>query len=1175
MTANQPTCPRHLTANAFTRTVTLQWLEHAAGGGGTAYADGATYSFSADITLYAQWTALPNHTVTFNANGGTGTMAAQTQRAHGPDGQCLYPHGYSFSGWNTAANGSGTAYANGATYSFSADITLFAQWTVTLHYLIVTSAATPSNATPNIGNTITVPVNINISGAMLGSYTASLDWDPAILSYQSYSGAPPTGFAGSVNTGNTATGHIAFNGANASGASGNIVVISITFNVVGSGTSALNLEYSAMAAASTFDDLKPYLTVTDGQVVVPGASSHTVTFNANGGTGTMAAQTASAPTALTANAYTRTGYTFSGWNTAANGSGSAYANGATYSFAADLLLYAQWTTSPSHTVTFNANGGTGTMAAQTASAPTALTANAYTRTGYTFSGWNTAANGSGTAYANGATYSFSADITLFAQWTATADPNVTSAATPSNATPNIGNTITVPININISGAALGSYTGTLEWNPDILAYQSYSGAPPTGFAGSVNTNDTDDGKITFNGANASGATGNTIVITVTFSVVGSGTSALDLNYSAMAAASTFVNLLPDLTITDGQVVVPAGASHTVTFSANGGTGTMTAQTANVPTALKTNTFTRTGYSFTGWNTAANGTGTAYANGATYSFAADLTLYAQWTALTNHTVTFSANGGTGTMTAQTANVPTALKTNTFTRTGYSFSGWNTAANGSGTAYANGATYSFAADLTLYAQWTALPNHTVTFNANGGSGTMTAQTANVPTALKANTFTRTGYTFSSWNTQANGNGTSYTDGATYSFSTNITLYAQWTALANHTVSFNANGGSGTMTAQTANVPTALKANTFTRTGYTFGNWNTQANGGGMSYAEGATYSFAADITLYAQWIAIPNHTVTFNANGGTGTMTSQSANVPTALKTNTFTRSGYSFGGWNTAAGGGGTAYTDGGTYSFAADITLFAQWTALPNHTVTFNANGGTGTMSAQSANVPTALTLNAFTRANYLFNGWNTALDGSGSAYANGAIYSFATDLTLYAQWASIIVTSAATPSNPAPRVGDTITVPINIDINGAALGSYTGTLDWDPAYLEYQSYTGAPPAGFTGNVNDGSAAAGHIAFNGANASGATGNTIVLTITFAVLDSGSYGLDLEYSAMAAASTFVDLLPYLTIIDGEIVIPTEPDFTVNFEFQWWNRNDGPADCECAHSFDGERLHPRRL
>jgi uncharacterized repeat protein (TIGR02543 family) len=211
-----------------------------------------------------------------------------------------------------------------------------------------------------------------------------------------------------------------------------------------------------------------------------------------------------------------------------------------------------------------------------------------------------------------------------------------------------------------------------------------------------------------------------------------------------------------------------------------------------------------------------------------------------------------------MTAQTANVPTALTLNTFTRTGYSFSGWNTAANGSGTNYANGASYPFTADVTLYAKWSALPNpnHTVTFNSNGGTGSMTPQTANVPTALTTNAFTRTGYSFSEWNTLANGTGTSYANGASYPFTADVTLYAQWTALPNHTVTFNANLGTGTMTPQTANVPTALTANAFTRAGYSFSGWNTAAGGGGTAYANGAIYPFAADATLYAQWTALPN-------------------------------------------------------------------------------------------------------------------------------------------------------------------------------------------------------------------------------------------------------------------------------------------------------------------------------
>jgi uncharacterized repeat protein (TIGR02543 family) len=60
----------------------------------------------------------------------------------------------------------------------------------------------------------------------------------------------------------------------------------------------------------------------------------------------MAAETDNVPTALTLNAFTRTGYTFNDWNTAAGGTGTSYANGATYPFTASVTLYAQWTTSP-------------------------------------------------------------------------------------------------------------------------------------------------------------------------------------------------------------------------------------------------------------------------------------------------------------------------------------------------------------------------------------------------------------------------------------------------------------------------------------------------------------------------------------------------------------------------------------------------------------------------------------------------------------------------------------------------------------------------------------------------------------------------------------------------------------------------------------------------------------
>jgi len=92
-------------------------------------------------------------------------------------------------------------------------------------------------------------------------------------------------------------------------------------------------------------------------------------------------------------------------------------DGSTFTFSSDgTNVTATAASSPSYTVAFNGNGGTGSMANETNSAPKALTNDAFARTGYTFTGWNTAANGSGTSYANGATYAFSASATLYAQW---------------------------------------------------------------------------------------------------------------------------------------------------------------------------------------------------------------------------------------------------------------------------------------------------------------------------------------------------------------------------------------------------------------------------------------------------------------------------------------------------------------------------------------------------------------------------------------------------------------------------------------------------------------------------------------------------------------------------------------------------------------------------------------
>ncbi len=1058
MDAQVANVPTALTANAFTRLgYSFSAWNTAANGSGVSYADGATYSFTDNVTLYAQWTALPNHTVTFNANGGTGTMTPQvTNIPTALTANAFTRAGYAFANWNTQPGGGGSSYVDGAIYDFSADLALHAQWTAA---------------------TYTVTFNAN-GGSAPTPDSKQVTFDAA------YGELATTSRAGYV-----------FDG---------------WFTAASGGT---EVTAATIVTATSNHSLFAHWT----------ADTYTVTFDANGGANpTPTNKVVTFGSAYGALATTsRTGYTFDGWFTAASG-GVEVTAASIVATASDHILYAHWTVLPNHTVTFMANGGTGTMAPQVANIPTALTANTFTRTGYTFANWNTAANGSGVSYANGATYSFADDLTLYAQWTA----NAYTVTFDAN-----GGSAPVPTTKSVTfGSAYGA-----------LATTSRAGYSLDGW----------------------------------FTAAPGGTE---------VTAATVVNTASAHTLYAHWTALP---NHTVTFMANGGSGTMALQVANVPTALTANTFTRLGYTFANWNTQPGGGGSSYADSATYSFAADVTLYAQWTALPTHTVTFIANGGSGTMSPQVANIPTALTLNAFTRTGYAFANWNTVANGSGISYANGATYSFADDLTLYAQWTANA-YTVTFDGNGGSaptpatksvtfgsaygmlatttrtgytfaGWFTAASGGTevtaasivntasdhslfahwnpisytvtfdpngggaPTpATKSVTFgsaygtlattTRTGYAFAGWFTAASG-GTEVTSATIVATASNHTLFAHWTALPNHTVTFMANGGTGTMDAQVANVPTALHANTFTRTGYTFANWNTAANGTGVSYADGVTYSFADDLTLYAQWTA-NTYTVTFDSNGGsapvptskvvtynavygplattsragytfagwftaasggtevtaativtatsnhtlfaqwtansyTVTFDANGGNTPNpTAKSVTFgsaygmlattTRTGYNFVGWFTAASGG-TEITSASIVATASNHTLFAHWTTLPVHTVTFMANGGTGTMDAQVANVPTALTLNAFTRTGYAFANWNTVANGSGISYANGTTYPFDADITLHAQWTANTYTVTFDANGGVSPTPTSKTVTYNAAYGPLAVTSRTG----------------------------------------------------------------------------------------------------------------------------------------
>ena len=182
-----------------------------------------------------------------------------------------------------------------------------------------------------------------------------------------------------------------------------------------------------------------------------------------------------------------------------------------------------------------------------------------------------------------------------------------------------------------------------------------------------------------------------------------GTSAKTVNFS-----SKLNNLAGDNYNVSASTSykVPAKPSYTISYNANGGSGAPSAQTKWYGTTLTLSPTkpTRTGYSFSKWNTAANGSGTSYNSGASYTANASATLYAQWTANT-YAVTYNANGGTGAPANQTKTygVDLTLSNTAPTRTNYNFLGWATTSTATTPTYSAGSKYTANAPITLYAVW----------------------------------------------------------------------------------------------------------------------------------------------------------------------------------------------------------------------------------------------------------------------------------------------------------------------------------------------------------------------------------------------------------------------------------------------------------------------------------------
>ena len=476
-----------------------------------------------------------------------------------------------------------------------------------------------------------------------------------------------------------------------------------------------------------------------------------------------------------------------------------------------------------------------------------------------------------------------------------------------------------------------------------------------------------------------------------------------------------------------------GNGYTVRFTGNGATGGGTLDQAfqyNIGQNLHRNGFVRDGYTFTGWKRADNQQ--AYGDGQwvtnlTTQPNGIVTMVAQWSANEAH-IRYNPNppagktaGGNGTPNwdGHTGDTP-AIGRNGWTIDGYTFAGWTTNADGGGVKYAPGASWTANGTLTLYAQWT--PGEAgLTYDGNGATGGktdpqngVTDQTVNV----RQNGFTRDGYTFVTWNTQADCKGNAVKPNSEWTLRGSSTLYACWAGVA-QTLTYHGNGATGGNTAaQSGHTGDELttNANGFTCDGYTFVRWDTAKDGSGTAYGEGKNgvgrYTMKpAGNDLYAIWQANPasiQYRDDYRATGSTPDTTGVTGQNVTIAR-NGFTRPGYTFTGWARDRRTN-PSLQPGGRYTLTpGTTTLWAQWKADPAHLI-YNANTGSTSQTRRTDGVvDQTLTViaNPFTRTGYTFTGWNTQADGRGRAYTAGNGFRLVADpksnpvntSVLYAQW--------------------------------------------------------------------------------------------------------------------------------------------------------------------------------
>lgn len=468
----------------------------------------------------------------------------------------------------------------------------------------------------------------------------------------------------------------------------------------------------------------------------------------------------------------------------------------------------------------------------------------------------------------------------------------------------------------------------------------------------------------------------------------------------------------------------------------------------------------------------------------------------------YTLTYNGNGqNSGTVPTDasspyTSGVTVTVLGNTgsLVKTGYTFSGWNTAADGSGTDRAVASTFSMPTSNTiLYAKWT-INNYNVTYdgNTNTGGTAPSSQNGDYNTGITVSNegdLTKTGYTFSGWNTLANGSGTSYATGATYTIpALNSTLYAQWLTNAPFI------DPSGTLSALSTIYGTASSITNFTVSGVnlTADILVTAPTGFEVSTTAGSGYNTSTTLaqsggtvpstTIYVRLAAttIPGNYSGDIALTSTGAATKNVATVSSTVSTKNLTITGLT--GVNktydatTAATTTGTATLSGIVGS--DDVSLsgtpvlnFAAKTVGTGKKITVTGYTLAGTTAGRyTLTQPTGLTANVTT----------ATLSITGAAAANKT-YNGTTAATITGTLSGILLTDTVTLNGTGTFA----------DANAGTGKSVTSTSTLGGA--DSGNYTLTPPIGLTADVTKITLTA--TADNKTKATGAVNPTFTITFS--------------------------------------------------------------------------------